>query len=398
MTPIHLSLSQARKIILHAAGLHQTAPFGTGIEAVYEFIAHLGYVQIDTNYVVERAHHHAIFSRVPDYQVEWLAELQQEGRIFEYLTADAGFIPMHDFRFSLPVKESFLNHRKPHTKAELNLMEQVLDRIGREGPLMVTDFENDRTEASTGWWDWRPAKVALERLYLEGELMITRERNFKKLYDLPLNIIPDETVTTMPSPVEFARHVIVRNLKAMGIASANEISWRARFAKRNLVKAELANMVAEGKVCTVTVEGPKTTASYMLPEYGDLDISISTNAHILSPFDSLNVFRRRLKEYFAFDYQIECFVPQAKRKYGYFSLPVLVGDKFVARMDTKADRKNKVLMIHNIHFEAVTLKSSQVRKIIEAIKAFALFNQCRDVVISRSNHEQYLAAIRAGLE
>ena len=165
-----LTVSQARKIILHAAGLARKAQFGTGIEAVYRLIDHLGFVQLDTNYVVERAHHHVMAARIPDYEPEWLAELTADGRIFEYFTSDAGYLPMHDFQFSLPVKESFLANRPPLTPAENRLMKQVLDRVEREGPLMVGDFENDRLEASSGWWDWRPAKVALERLYLDGKL------------------------------------------------------------------------------------------------------------------------------------------------------------------------------------------------------------------------------------
>src|SRR5579872_49026 len=142
-----LSLSQARKIILHAAGLARPAQFGKGREAVYKVIEHLGFVQLDTNYTVERAHHHAIGARVPDYKLEWLEELQADGRIFEFFTSDSGYMPMHDFRFSLPVKEAFAANRKPLTAAEINLMNRVLDRIAREGPLMVKDFENDRVEA-----------------------------------------------------------------------------------------------------------------------------------------------------------------------------------------------------------------------------------------------------------
>src|SRR5687767_9919471 len=107
MSQLILNLSQAKKIILHAAGLSKRAQFGKGREAVYKLIDHLGFLQIDANYVVERAHHHAIASRVPDYKREWLDELQSDGRIFEYFTSDAGYIPMHDFRFSLPVKEGF---------------------------------------------------------------------------------------------------------------------------------------------------------------------------------------------------------------------------------------------------------------------------------------------------
>ena len=104
---IILSRSQARKIIIHAAGLSKSAPFGKGKEAVYKIINHLGFVQLDTQYVVERAHHHMLASRVSDYKPEWLEDLQEDGKIFEYFTADAGFMPMNDFRFSLPLKESF---------------------------------------------------------------------------------------------------------------------------------------------------------------------------------------------------------------------------------------------------------------------------------------------------
>lgn len=266
MEPLTISQSQARKIILYAAGLSTRAQFGTGIEAVYRLIDHLGFVQLDTNYVVERAHHHVMAARVPDYETQWLAELTEDGRIFEYLTSDAGYLPMHDFRFSLPVKESFRLHRQPLTPKDSRLMQQVLDRIEREGPLMVGDFENDRVEASAGWWDWRPAKVALERLYLEGKLMITRNKGFHKVYDLPMSLVPDDTDFTVPTAEEYARYVIRRTLGALGIAYVKELAWRARLAKDNLVKQELAKMVSEGEVRTVIVEGLKSASLYMLAD------------------------------------------------------------------------------------------------------------------------------------
>jgi len=396
MEPLLFSKAQARKIILHAAGLASHAQFGTGPEAVYRLINHLGFVQLDTNFVVERAHHQVMASRVPDYQVEWLGELSAEGRIFEFFTSDAGYIPMADFRFSLPVKESFSLHRKPLMPAEMRLMEQVIDRVEREGPLMVGDFEDDRLEASSGWWDWRPAKVALERLYLEGKLMITRTKGFHKLYDLPLNLIPEETDLIVPAAEEFARYIIRRSLGALGIASVKEMAWRARHVKGNLVKKELEKMVAEGEVLTVVVEGLKSTPLYLLPDQKTA-VELSGGAFILSPFDILNVFRHRLRDFFDFDYQIECFVPAAKRKYGYFSLPILVGDTFVARMDAKADRKQKVLLVHNLHFEPVELNNTAIDHIIEALKAFVQFNQCREIVFKKSNQQAYLKAISKGL-
>ncbi|KIO75979.1 hypothetical protein TH53_17570 [Pedobacter lusitanus] len=396
MEPIFLTRSQARKIILNAAGLARKAQFGEGIEAVYRVIDHLGFVQLDTNYVVERAHHHVMAARIPDYQTEWLAELCEDGRIFEYFTSDAGYLPSRDFSYSLPVKEAFATHGRPATPAETRMMKVALDRVEREGPLMVSDFDDDRLEASTGWWDWRPAKVALERLYLEGLLMISRTRTFQKVYNLPLNLLSPETDLTMPAKKEFARYIIRRTLGALGIAYVKELAWRARRVKGNLVKTELEQMVAEGEVQLVKIDELKGAPLYMLSDQ-DLDIELSKDVFILSPFDILNVFRHRLKDFFDFDYQIECFVPAAKRKYGYFSLPVLYGDIFIARMDAKADRKQKVLIIHNLHFESIDLDQITIRKLIGALKDFVLFNQCRNISFKKSNNETYLKAINKGL-
>ena len=124
-------------------------------------------------------------------------------------------------------------------------------------------------------------------------------------------------------------------------------------------------------------------------------IELAGDAYVLSPFDSFNVFRHRLRDFFDFDYQIECFVPEAKRKYGYFSLPVLLGDVFVARMDSKADRKQGTLVIHNLHFEPVKLNKAGTGAIGEAIRAYATFNQCRDIVIKKTNNKSYQKAIFA---
>lgn len=396
MEKVILTQSQARKIILHAAGLSKRAQFGKGKEAVYKLIEHLGFLQVDTNYVVERAHHHAIAARVPGYKPEWLDELQTDGRIFEFWTYASGYIPMHDFRFSLPVKASFLARRKPLTQAEINLMTRTLDRISREGPLMARDFENDRTTKSSGWWDWRPSKIALERLHLDGRLITIRKKDFQKVYELPENILPSDIDTTMPTAEEFEKHVILRSLKALGIGYLKDVALRGRYVK-NSIKTVLGKMVEAGEVCNVEVDGLKGQALYMLPEYKKKKIELSGDAFILSPFDVLNVYRHRLKNFFDFDYMVECFVPEPKRKYGYFSLPILIGDTFVARMDSKADRKQQVLTIHNIHFESVKLTKPMIIKVCDAIKAFAKFNQCREIVIKKSNNKSLLNDLRKTL-
>ena len=394
MEPIILDKSQARKIIINAAGLARPAQFGFGIDAVYKLIDHLGFVQLDTNYVVERAHNHVMFARIPDYDTRWIDALCKEGRIFEYFTADAGYLPMEDFRFSLPVKEAFRLQGKPLSRPEINLMQQIMDQVERDGAVKVGDFENDRVEASMGWWDWRPAKIALERLYLEGKLMISRDTKFHKTYDVPLNLVPQETNITMPTKKEFARFVIKRTLGALGISSVKEMAWRARRVNGNLIKTELEIMVQEGEVVPVSVEGVKGLL-YMLAEQ-NIDVVLSDHVFILSPFDILNVFRHRLSVFFDFDYQIECFVPAPKRLYGYFSLPVLAGEMFIARMDAKADRKKKVLIVHNIHFEDVDVSADVLQKFIVSLKAFAQFNQCHDLTFGKSNNKGYLDVVIKG--
>jgi uncharacterized protein YcaQ len=395
MSPITLTKQQAKKIILHAAGLSRKAQFGKGREAAYKVIHHLGFVQIDTNYVVERAHHHAIAARVPDYKTEWLDQLQADGRIFESWTYAAGYAPMDEFRFSLPVRASLAQRRKEQTQAEINLMNKVLDRIGREGPLMARDFENDRVTKSSGWWDWRPSKVALEHLNFDGRLMTLRTKNFLKVYDLPENVIPSGIDITIPTSEEYARHVITRSLMALGVASYKDITFRARYIKeKKSIKAELENMVRDRKVCEVEVVGMKGAPLYMLAEYKNKKITLPGDVFILSPFDVLNVYRHRLQFFFGFDYMVECFVPEPKRKYGYFSLPILIGDTFIARMDSKADRKKKILTIHNLHFEPVKLSKPMIAKLCDAIKQFAKFNQCDSIVLKKSNDKVLLKVIQ----
>lgn len=395
MQPQPLTKSQARKIIIHAAGLSKRAQFGKGREGAYNVIDHLGFVQVDTNYVVERAHHHTIAARVPGYKTEWLEQLQSDRMIYEFWTRDSGFMPMYEFRFSIPIHETFSAKWKSLPQNEINLMNKVLDRISREGPLSAKDFENDRVTKSSGWWDWRPSKVALERLHLTGKLLTTRKKDFHKVYELTENIIPGDINFTMPTTEEFTKHLIVRSLKALGIAYANEIAWNGRFVKPP-VKPALQKLVDAGEVCQVEVEGLKGPL-YMLPEYKKKKITITGDAFVLSPFDILNVFRRRLRDFFDFDYQVECFVPEAKRKFGYFSLPILIGDTFVARMDSKVDRKQKTLTIHNIHFESVKMTKAMTTKVCNAIQAFAGFNGCTGIIIIKSNNKSLLKNLRQNL-
>lgn len=388
-----ISRAGARKIILHAAGLSRRAQFGRGIEAAYKVIDHLGFLQVDTNYVVERAHHHALASRVPGYELEWLQQLQDDGRIFEFWTFASGFIPMREYRYSFPVKAALLTRRKTITPAESQMMRTVLDRIGREGPLMSSDFEYDRVTKSSGWWDWRPSKVALERLLYEGKLMTTRKGNFLKVYDLPENIVPSDTDFASPTIDEFSRHYVLRSLQALGIANAKDIVLRGRYVKNNTMKKQLQLLVDNGDVLQIEVEGKEGLPYYVLKDYAKKKVKITGDAFILSPFDPLNVYRSRLKDFFNFDYMVECFVPAPKRKYGYFALPILIGETFVARMDSKAERKNGILVVFNLHFENIRLTKLMIEKLVVAFRDFARFNQCEKFELQKTNNRKLATAI-----
>lgn len=222
--------------------------------------------------------------------------------------------------------------------------------------------------------------------------MISRDKKFHKKYDVPLNLIPQETNQTVPTAEEYARFIIKQTLKALGICSVKEMAWRSRRVKGNLVKPMLLQMTKTGEVELVEVEGIKGPL-YMLADQ-EVDVKISGDVFILSPFDILNVFRNRLRDFFNFDYQIECFVPASKRIYGYFSLPILAGDVFIARMDAKADRTNKVLIVHNLHFEDVELSGITTSKLTDALQAFVRFNDCRDIIFERTNRLDYLELIK----
>lgn len=395
---LKISPERAKAIILHAAGLSKKAQFGKGKDAVFKYIDHLGFLQIDTNYVVERAHHHSIWSRVPDYKSEWLHELQDDGKIFEFWTFASGFIPMHDFRYSIPIKRALMERRKSITQKELNLMNQILDRISREGPLMARDFENDRVNKSTGWWDWRPSKIALERLHFDGRLITSRKANFQKVYDLTENVVDSGIDQTPPTPEEFARHIIVRSLQAWGIGHLKDVAYRGRYVKNNVIKKELPRLMAEGTVCQVEIEGMPSPPLYMLASYMKKKITLSGDVFILSPFDVLNVLRHRLKTFVGFDYQVECFVPAKKRKYGYFASPVLMGDTFIARMDAKAERKEGILVIHNLHFEVTSLDHAAIKKFSRALFDYSAFNGCQRIKLVRTNQKKLANRVMEEME
>ena len=368
--------AKLRRIALNQQGLLKTDSFGRGKLATLRAIEHIGYVQIDTISVVERAHHHALWSRVSNYQPKFLDQLVKERKVFEYWSHAAAWLPMRDYRFALPRMNKMNGERGWFKNCDKKLIRQVLERIRDEGPLRTRDFEDSR-KGNKQWWDWKPAKQALEQLFMQGELMVGGREGFQKVYDLPERVLPDWVDTREPGIEEYASHLIDTTLRAHGFATLKSFCYlRKGQALRDAVREQLQIRVEAGLVTTVVLKDNNLV-------YADSELletrapRSSANVRILSPFDNAVIQRERGRDIFDFDYQIECYLPQPKRQFGYFCLPILYRHRFVGRIDCKAHRKQKRLEVKSIHIEH-KIDDDFGEALDIAIRSFAAFNGCNE--------------------
>jgi uncharacterized protein YcaQ len=378
-----ISPREARRIFLHSQGLLRPTHFGRGKAATLRAIDRIGYVQIDTISVVERAHHHVLRSRVPNYTGEMLDSLQAKDRdIFEYWSHAAAYLPMQNYRYYLPIMKGSLKKRKPDAK----LAREIIRRLDAEGPLQSRDFEFPGGRKSNGWWDWKPAKLALESMFLGGQLMVTRREGFQKVYDLPQNVLPPDVDTTEPTIEEWATFLAESNIRALGIGTSFDVGY-ARLSIRRLCEVQiqpqivksLNALVEKGRLVEVMVNGTKHYADPTQLEQLPLRLG-RRQVTVLSPFDNVIINRERLQRLFDFDYQIECYVPEPKRRFGYFCLPLLYGDELIGRIDSKAVRAKGLLQIRSIHMEPGTrINDALLDAMVDGVARFAEDNRCEEI-------------------
>ncbi len=364
-----LTVEQARRLALAAgAGFHRATRRGP--EAVAEIVDRIGYVQIDTISVVERAHHHILATRIPRYQTEWL----ERAPVFEYWAHAAAYLPWRDFRYTLPRKERIKANGHDWFRADKAEAERVLERIRSEGPLMARHFETSRRPA--GWWDWKPAKRALEYLFMAGDLMVVRQ-GFQKVFDLTERVLPAGTDTRTPTPHEHAAWYVDRALDAWGLAARDEMAYLRKEHVAH-IDAVLRQREEEGSLVRVTVEGIAKTAYWVRPadlERIDAGKAPDRTLRIVSPFDPFLIHRKRMRRLFGFDFAIECYLPAAKRTFGYFALPLFQGTSFVGLLDAKADRSAGRLIVHNLRYDGPAKRRAPFdRSLNKALDAFARFN------------------------
>lgn len=382
-----VSLEQARAMILKSQGLLSPG-FGKGKAATKTTIEHIGYVQIDTLSVAARAHHHTLWSRLPDYKESYLNELLEKDKtVFEYWSHAASYLPMSDYRFSLFVKKRYADGKSHWFGQDKKMNKFVLDRIKAEGPLQSKDFEFKRNDPGN-WYEWKPAKKALEQLFMEGKLMVAKRQGFQKVYDLTERVLPSKVNTELPSEKEFAEYLIKKAIQANGIVEEKEVSYLRKGLKEPINK-ELKRLLKDGELIEVKLEDDSKTLFVTTEDQlrSIEKIKTGNGIHILSPFDNTIIQRKRTQRFFDFDYVIECYVPEPKRKFGYFCLPVLYGDKFVARFDPKADRAEKTFHIKQMHFEKGFKADEKFNQLFaKQIRSYAIFTGCDKVVIDKGDN------------
>lgn len=378
LTPEHLKLAT-----LESQGLTQNTPFGTGKTAVLNALEHLGYIQIDTLSMVERAHHHTLWTRIPDFKADDLEDLVEERKVFEYWFHAASYLPMQDFRYVLPQMMTIKRGESRYYNADAKVMEYVIDTIRNEGPKRARDFENESHKAGS-WWNWKPAKLALERLFMQGDLMISGRSGMQKTYDLAERVLPSSIDTTEPTPLELAEYLVKTNLRAYGFTTLKQITHlrKGNELKKN-VNQVLQTMQEDGVISQVKIEGLSSAfvQNNIFEKTFDLKDS---NIRLLSPFDNSIIHRDRIKQIFDFDFRLECYTPKEKRQYGYFCLPILFRDQFIGRVDCKAHRKEKKFELIHLHIENSAIDMELwLKPFVETIKRFAIFNGCESLVLTK---------------
>jgi len=351
-TSFAMTKAEARRIWQRAQRLDVSAPFGDGPQATAAAVEHLGYVQIDTINVIERCHHHILWTRIPNYQRADLRQAQSiDKTVFEYWTHALSYVPAKDLRFFLPAMKQ---HRREGHKwfgsvspADLR---KVMRLIRRDGALTIRDIDDDvLVDKEHPWASRKPSKRALQLAFYEGQLTISERNGMLKTYELMARHFGWDTPSSKPPKPATAREIHIylldRALRAQGIVSLDSICHLdapSKAATRRLVESR----VRAKSLVPVALEGAAKQEHWAEP--GTLEAASDRGSelvHILSPFDPLIIQRKRTELFFGYGHRFEAYVPKEKRLFGYFALPVLVGGDIVAAIDLKTDRKAGTLLV-----------------------------------------------------
>jgi uncharacterized protein YcaQ len=390
---MQLDKTGARSMLLAAQGIIALPERKPTKRDVLRMIRRMGVLQIDTIHVVARSPYFVLWSRLGDYEPAWLDELLEEGAIFEYWSHEACFLPTEDYRLyrrrMLNAESMGWKYPVEWVKAHRKEIQHLRDFIRERGPVRAADFERTDGKAG-GWWDWKTEKRALETLFTAGELMIARRQNFQRVYDLRERVLPGWDDAELPSEEEVRRELALKAVRALGLAKAR---WVADYFRTNMREtlATVHALASEGVLHAVQVEGwdepcfvhKENRALVKAAASGRLQMERTT---LLSPFDPVVWDRARARDLFDFDYRLECYTPGLRRRYGYFTLPILRRGELVGRLDAKAHRREGVFEIKSLHLEPrVRVEAELLDDMASAISECASWHRTSEIVIRRSD-------------
>lgn len=381
--PPVIARDQARRLWLQGQRLDTAEPFGAGPGAVSAAVAHLGYVQIDTINVIERCHHHILYSRIPQYRRADLEQAQSaEKTVFEYWTHALSYVAADDIRFFLgAMKEHRLEPKRWSAVGSREETRKLLARIRKNGPLTIRDIDDDvLVEKAHLWASKKPSKGLLERAFYDGDLVISARSGMLKTYELMDRHFGWAKRPTPASDRQVVAYKLDRALRAQGIVSLDSICHLDAPSKK-AVAALIAARVKRRELRPVAIAGtekPHWARPALLEAGGAVEPGL---VHILSPFDPLIIQRRRLKLFFGYDHVFEAYLPREKRLFGYFGLPVLLGDTVVAVLDLKTDRAAGRLLIQQWSW-LEGQETPERKALIEAeLERFTQFQLGREAVL-----------------
>ncbi|MEV8266062.1 crosslink repair DNA glycosylase YcaQ family protein [Microbacterium sp. NPDC076911] len=355
-----LSAAEARRVALAAQGFARAPSRNVGTRQLNATLARMSTLQIDSVNVFARSHYMPLFSRLGPYDTAQLDKLLFERRspYVEYWAHVAAFIPAEDwslFGFRMEnMRQKYGSDPDGWFLQNSATVNWVRAELRQRGPLRPAQIEHDSKRATRGpWWDWDAVKRSLEYLWLFGEVAIAGRQGFERTYALAEDVIAPETMARSVSRQDAIRELVRRASRAYGVATAADLADYWRINDRRAVLAAVAELSELGELQQVSVSG-WTRNGRPLPAWLHRDAALPRQvdaAAVLTPFDPTVWFRDRAKRLFAFDYRIEIYTPARKRQFGYYSLPVIVGDTIVGRVDLKAERAASRLLVQSAWWE-----------------------------------------------
>lgn len=353
-----LSAAEARRITLGAQGFSHRMPDAVVARHLHRAMDRLGVLQIDSVNVFARSHYMPLFSRLGEYDPALLDRtfVSRTTHYVEYLAHEATFMPVADWplwRFRM----NAWRERASRPGAWMHAHERTLDWVRSElrdrGAVRPSDLRDDAPRERGSWWDWDESKQALEYLWRTGEVAVAGRLGFERQYALVERVIPSSVLDTSISEHDAVRELVRRAARAYGVATISDLNDYYRLRDQSAVRTAVDELTDAGELDPVVVRGWQR-GDRPLPAWRHREASLPRRierAALLTPFDPVVWFRERALRAFDFDYRIEIYVPAEKRRHGYYSLPVLVGDRIVARVDLKADRPASVLRVQSAWWE-----------------------------------------------